>query len=205
MNDKQKVIILGSGGHARSCIDVALRRNEINVIGILDNEKKIGNKIAGIEVLGTDERILEYAKRETKFIIGVGQIKTSNNRIALFEKIVGSGGKMQNLIAVSASISSNAILGNGVTIMEGARIGPGVFIGDGVIVNTNAIIEHDSTIKDFCHISTGAIVNGGCEIGQNTFVGSGTVIMQQIKIGRKCTIGMLQKINFSVNDETIIK
>jgi len=37
------------------------------------------------------------------------------------------------------------------------------------------LIEHDSIVEDFCHISTGAIINGGVTVGEKTFFGSGAV------------------------------
>ena len=204
-DELQKVIILGSGGHAKSCIDIASRMNDIIIIGCLDNEKTIGTLVCGVEVIGSDERILEFTGKETNFIIGVGQIRTPTPRISLFNKILENQGVLQSVVANSALISSNASLGKGVTIMEGAKIGPNVILGDGVIINTNAIIEHDSVIDEFCHVSTGAIVNGGCQIGKGTFIGSGTVVKQKINIGANCVIGMQQSIKNNLVTGSIVK
>lgn len=204
-DELQKVIILGSGGHAKSCIDIASRMNGIIIIGCLDNEKTIGTLVCGVEVIGSDERILEFTDKETNFIIGVGQIRTPAPRISLFNKILENQGVLQNVVASSALISSNATLGKGVTIMEGAKIGPNVTLGDGVIINTNAVIEHDSVIDEFCHVSTGAIINGGCQIGKGTFIGSGTVVKQKINIGANCVIGMQQSIKNNLVTGSIVK
>ena len=34
-----------------------------------------------------------------------------------------------------------------------------------------------SNLGDFCHVSTGAIVNGGAVIGNNVFIGSNAVVI----------------------------
>ena len=39
---KIKVAIIGSGGHAKSCIDVIENIKTIKIIGIIDNKKKAG-------------------------------------------------------------------------------------------------------------------------------------------------------------------
>ena len=43
-------------------------------------------------------------------------------------------------------------------------------VGDCCILNNNALIEHDAVIGDYCHVSTGVLVNGGASIGHSSFV-----------------------------------
>ena len=49
-------------------------------------------------------------------------------------------------------------------------------------MNGNALIEHDVSIGDFCHISTGALVNGGVTIGAGSFIGSGAVLREGLNL-----------------------
>ena len=37
-------------------------------------------------------------------------------------------------------------------------------------------------ISDYCHISTGALVNGGVKVGSASFVGSGAVLREGISL-----------------------
>ena len=37
---KTKVLIIGSGGHAKSCIDVIENSKKFNIVGLIDNDKK---------------------------------------------------------------------------------------------------------------------------------------------------------------------
>ncbi len=74
--------------------------------------------------------------------------------------------------------------------MHGAVVNAGVRVGENSIINNRSLFEHDSTVEDHCHISTGAILNGGVTIGEGSFVGSGTVIKEGVKIGQDCVIGM---------------
>ena len=43
-------------------------------------------------------------------------------------------------------------------------------------------------IGNFCHVSTGAMVNGDCMIGEKNFIGSQSVIHNNISIVGGCVI-----------------
>ena len=49
----EDIILLGSGGHAKACIDVIEQANNFNIIGMVDNKFK-GNTL-GYPVIGTDD------------------------------------------------------------------------------------------------------------------------------------------------------
>ena len=63
-------------------------------------------------------------------------------------------------------------------------------IGRNVILNTGSIIEHDSSVGDSTHVSTGAIMNGNCHAGRNCFVASGVIMMHGISIGDEVVVGI---------------
>ena len=43
-------------------------------------------------------------------------------------------------------------------------------------------------IGDYCHISTGVMVNGDCKVGKNSFIGSHSVLVNGIAICDKVII-----------------
>ena len=43
----EKLIVIGSGGHAASCIDVIETTKKYKIIGLLCDKKKIGEKARG--------------------------------------------------------------------------------------------------------------------------------------------------------------
>lgn len=50
----KKIILLGSGGHARSVLDTFKQSNNFELIGILDKEEEVGKTLDGISIIGTD-------------------------------------------------------------------------------------------------------------------------------------------------------
>lgn len=181
-------VLVGGGGHCRSCINSIIRADN-KVLGIIDNDSK-GN-ILDFPVIGSDKCIsrLVTDNPNANFIVAVGMIKgTSLLRQKLFEKLLSHNAVKKSIISKSSAVSPFAKIGLGSTILEGVSINANAVIGDNTIINTGAIIEHDSYIGDHSHISTGAIVNGGVCIGKNCMIGSGSVILQGIKIVANTTI-----------------
>jgi sugar O-acyltransferase (sialic acid O-acetyltransferase NeuD family) len=183
----KNLILIGGGGHCNSVIDVA-ENSGYTILGILDVTEKIGKKVLGYSIIGTDENISDYVSKAL-FIVTVGQIKDSLLRVRLHNKILSCGGNLATLVSNTAHVSKHSVILEGTVIMHQAVVNAGAQIGKGCIINTFANIEHDTIIGDYCHISTGAIVNGNCSVGTGTFIGSQAVIVNGISISDGCVIG----------------
>ena len=156
--------------------------------GILDIPLKVGKKVLGYSIVGTDDQIPDYVNVAV-FIVTVGHIKDAALRIKLHQKIVDAGGKLATIIASTAYVSKYALIEEGSVIMHRVVVNADASIGRGCIINTFANIEHDANIGDYCHISTGAMVNGNCKVGNETFFGSQSVMVNGIEITAGCVIG----------------
>ena len=82
----RKIILIGAGGHAKSCIDVIKSTRKYKIIGILDKYKK--GRFENIKILG-NENYLNKIKKKTSISVSitVGQIKSYRLRENLFEKV----------------------------------------------------------------------------------------------------------------------
>jgi sugar O-acyltransferase (sialic acid O-acetyltransferase NeuD family) len=185
--ENKNLILVGGGGHCKSVIDVAESAG-YTIKGILDLPEKVGEKILGYPIMGTDKDISEFV-HEVLFLVTVGQIKDASLRINLHQKIVNAGGKLATVIAATAHVSNYAKIGQGTVVMHQAMVNADAVIGKSCIINTFANIEHDVVIGDYCHISTGAIINGNCKIGRGTFFGSQSVMVNGLEITEECVIG----------------
>jgi len=182
----KNLILIGGGGHCRSVIDV-IENTEWTICGILDVLENVGKKVLGYNIVGTDEQIIDYIK-EAYFLVTIGQIKGSDLRKALHEKIILSGGELATVVASDAHVSKYSEIGKGTVIMHKAVVNAGAKVGMGCIINTIANIEHDAAVGDYCHISTGVMINGDCIIGNDTFVGSGSIIHNGVSVTEHCII-----------------
>lgn len=178
---KQKIILVGGGGHCKSCIDVIEQDGKFSIAGIIDF-KKNGDQVLGYPVLGGDDELPSLRKKYEFALITIGQIKTPMVRMKLYEQLMILNFNLPTIISPRAYVSKYAVINNGSIIMHDALINAHAEIGNNCIINTKALIEHDSKIGSHCHISTGAIINGGVSIGDGTFVGSNAVVRESSSI-----------------------
>jgi len=179
---KEPIILIGGGGHCKSVIDVIEQQAVYEIAGIVDIPEKLGEKVFNYEIIGQDSDLPMLVKKYNNFHITVGQIKTPESRIRLFNELIKLGANLPVIISPLAYVSKHANIESGTTIMHFAVVNAGAKVGMNCIINTKALIEHDVVIGNHCHISTGAIVNGGVQIGDNVFYGSGAVCKEYITI-----------------------
>jgi sugar O-acyltransferase (sialic acid O-acetyltransferase NeuD family) len=199
----QKIILIGAGGHCKSCIDVIEKEKKYKIVGVIDNNKK--GFFLNYKILGNDANLNKFKNITQYALITVGQIKDYSIREKLFRNAINNKFVMPTIFSPLSSVSRYSLIKEGTIVMHRCIVNAHSQIGKNCIINTGAIIEHDVFIGNNCHISTGVIINGGVKIGDNTFIGSGTVIKNKISIGSNCIIGMKKNIKKNVKDNKVVK
>lgn len=171
-----KLIIIGGGGHARSCLDVILSQKKFKFAGFIDNN--LNNK----NIIGRDKDLHKIFKRIKYALIGIGHLAELKKRYYLFEKLKKIGFSFPVICSTKSYVSKSAILEEGTIVMHGAIVNANSKIGKNSIINTGSIVEHDVILGNNCHISTNVTINGGAIVGKNTFIGSNTIVLNNIKI-----------------------
>lgn len=200
---KPDIILVGGGGHCRSCIDVIEQEGRFAIAGIIDLPEKQHRKILNYPVIGTDDDLPRLTAKYDYFLITLGQIKSPDRRVALFQAIKSLGGTFPVIISPLAYVSKHATVDEGTIVMHKALVNAGAAIGKNCIVNTRALIEHDAKIRNYCHIATNAVINGGCFVGEGTFFGSMAMARECIEIGSRCVAGAGSRVMKNIaNNET---
>lgn len=186
----EPIVLIGGGGHAKSVIDSIKSEGKWNIIGILDNSDKIGQYIADIPVIGTDDDLPMLYNQGVRFVfITIGSIGNVHIRRKLFNKVTEIGFLFPNIIDKSAIIAADIELGTGNFFAKRTVINAGSIIGNQTIINTGAIVDHDCFIGDFVHLSPGSVLSGGVKIGRDSHIGTNSTIIQYINIGEQVLIG----------------
>lgn len=191
---RPSILLVGAGGHARACIDVIEQEGRFAIIGAVGQAHEVGGSLLGYPVIGTDADLPTLLRETACALVTVGQIKTPEPRIRLFEILERSGCDLPVIVSPRAHVSSHATVGAGSIVMHGAVVNAGATVGRNCIVNSQSLIEHDTTIGDHCHVSTAAAINSGVRVGAGSFIGSGSCVRQELTIGERCVIGMGQRI-----------
>ena len=199
---KPNLIIVGAGGHAAACVDAIESQGNYEIEGFIGRPSEVGQTCLGYPVLGSDRDLEEFVGKVGFALVAVGGLSDPQIRIALIEKVERVGFKAPTVIAETAYLSESVSVGKGAVIMHGVVVNARAKIGDHTIINTKALIEHDSVIANYCHMSTGVIINGGVSVGRASFVGSGTIVREGVVIGENCFIGMGQSIVENIPSNT---
>jgi sugar O-acyltransferase (sialic acid O-acetyltransferase NeuD family) len=198
------LLLIGGGGHCHSCIDV-IEATEIYRIAGVVQPKASSELVLGYPVIGSDDDLPQLLKGTKSALITVGQIKTPETRVRLFDLLKQLGAELPVVISPKAYCSKHSVIGEGSIIMHGAIVNADARIGKNCIVNSQALVEHEVEIGDHCHISTGARVNGNATLGKGSFIGSGAVIKECVSIGENVIIGAGQVVLRDVPSGTVVK
>ena len=52
---KSKVLLVGAGGHASSCIEIIEAENTKEIVGLIGTQEEVGKKLLGYEVIGSEK------------------------------------------------------------------------------------------------------------------------------------------------------
>jgi len=215
---KKGILLIGPGGHCRSCIDVIEQGGSFEIAGIVGkpgetessklkaqgwkNGVEAATAVMGYPIIGTDVDLPELRKKYKYALVTVGQIKSPNTRRRLFDRLLELDFELPVIISPLAYVSKHASIGRGTIVMHHALLNAGAEVGENCIINTKALVEHDAVVEDHCHISTGAIVNGQARIGQGSFMGSNALTAQGVAVGRECIVGGGARVLNDLADKT---
>jgi sugar O-acyltransferase (sialic acid O-acetyltransferase NeuD family) len=185
----EPLLLLGAGGHCRSCIEVIESEGKFRIEGILDVADKLGQIVMGYPVIGTDSDLPRLVGSIRNCLVTVGQVKSAKLREDLFTRVVELGGALPVIVASTARVSRHAVLGAGTIAMHFVLANAAARIGRNVILNTGSVVEHDAVIGDHSHVSTGCVVNGGCRVGDGVFLGSCSVLCHGVSIAPGAVVG----------------
>lgn len=201
----EPLILLGGGGHCKSCIDVIEQEGSYRIEGVLDKPEKLGQIVLGYEIIGSDDDLPEMIRKYKNVLICIGQIKSPNSRIELFKKTRELGANLPIIVSPLAHVSEYAKISSGTIIMHHAVVNADAKIGENCIINTKALVEHDAAIGDHCHIATNAVVNGGATISYGAFVGSNATIREGVEIGMNSVIGAGKVVLNHLRENSVVK
>ena len=201
---KKKIILIGAGSHAYSCVDIIENNLEYEIIGFIDNEGE-GKYQFKYPLLGNDSNLKEYSKKYEYAFITIGQIKNPKPRINIYALLKSLNFKLPFFLSDNSYLSKNSSLDEASIVMHGCVINSHSKIGINCIINSKVLIEHNVTIGNHNHISTGVILNGNVTVGNNNFIGSGAIIYNNISIGDNCIISAGSIIKVNLDNNSLIK
>jgi sugar O-acyltransferase (sialic acid O-acetyltransferase NeuD family) len=184
----KKIVVFGSGGHAKVVIDVIRRAGEYDIYGIVDGFRSQNEMVYGYEVIGDESSLLPIKDNIHGGIVAVGDNWIRRKIVEKVKAII------PDFLFICA-IHPSAIISEGVTIREGTVVAGGVVInsnvhiGEHCIINTHSSIDHDCVIDNYATIAPGATIGGNVKIGIYSVISLGANVIHSITIGEHTVVG----------------
>lgn len=185
-----KTAIYGADGFGREVLHLIRRLKHIaeDIVFVDDDPTKQGGSIAGVKIISFQEAFIEGRD----FVIAVAD---SFIREKLAAKVTLSGRKFRNVIAASAIVSDEAIIGEGLILCENTIITANALIGKHFHANIYSYVAHDCVIGDYVTFGPRVSCNGRILVGSGAYIGTSAVIKQgrhhqPLSIGKNSIVGM---------------
>ena len=140
---KPGVILVGAGGHAHACIDVIEQHRQFQIGGLVGMQEEMHTQHLGYAVIATDAELPQLAKDYQYAFIAVGQIRSPDRRIRLYQQAIQFDFSLPGIIAPTAHVSCHATIGagsfvgSGCVIKDGITLGKSCLVGMGLCVRPN--------------------------------------------------------------------
>lgn len=187
----KKLVILGSGGHAKEIFtaldDINAREPTFDFLGFIDpgSPERRGQSVCGRPVIGGYEDAPQPSS-EIYFCCAIGDPFVRMKECLAAERL---GWQPATLIHPAASIAPTSRIGGGTFIGMGSIVGADAIVGVHCSVNVYAAVGHDSSLGDYAVVSPGAMILGGAEIGDLVQIGANAVVHVGRKMGRAASLG----------------
>ena len=201
----KKIVIFGSGCHAKVVFSELAKLKKYEVLGFVDNflpknKKIIRHRNKYILTIGNIKNLKKY--KNVCGVIGVGS-SSLRKKIYLEIKSEIKNFKFEKIVSKSSIVDSNVIIGEGTVVISNSIINTGTIIGKHCLINTSCSIDHDNFFNDFSGTGPGVITGGKVTIGNESYIGIGSTIKDHIKIGKNTFIGGSSYVNKNCENNTL--
>lgn len=199
---REPVVIIGAGGHAKEVIDIIRTQGLYGIVGCLDQAESCGRSILGVKIIGNDSLLAELFRSGIKnaFVaIGDNRIRAEKAR-----QLQNLGFCLINALSPYAYIADTVSLQAGIVVMPGAVVNVDCCIMANAIVNTKVSLAHDCILGAFSHIGPGSTLAGNVQVGEGAFIGTGTSIIPRINVGNWSVTGAGAVIVADIPESTLV-
>lgn len=163
---RMNLLILGAGSHGHSVKEIAESLRVFQKISFLDDH------VTGESIIGKCEDVMKFKDEYPCAFVAIGDNALRKKYAELLKKC---NFLIQNIISPAATISRDAVIGEGVAIMPQCTIF-NAEIGNHCILASNSLINYGCKIGDYCHVDCGGIITKGTELEERTLVKDGEII-----------------------------
>jgi sugar O-acyltransferase (sialic acid O-acetyltransferase NeuD family) len=200
------LILLGAGGGVHDVLDIVDAINgaggELNVLGVLDDHRAVGERHLGLEVLGGLSACDRFP--DARFLSTIHNERIHGRTPAILAGLGVGPERFATLIDPRAGVSRRATVGAGTFICDGASIGGGAAIGEHASIGPHAVVGHDSRLESHCVLAAGSLLGGLVTVGTAAYIGSSAAVRPSVSIGAGALVGLGAVVIRDVADGEVV-
>lgn len=185
-----RVVVIGSSGHAGVALDAIERCGGYEVAGLVDTFRRAGETAHGYPVIGTEEGLPAFFRERGNCaaVIAIGDnFQRRRVRDRLRELVPGIA--FVTIVHPNACVSPRATVAEGAMLLAGSIVCAGARVGEGCLLNTGSSLDHDGDMDAFSSLGPGAVLGGNVRVGECSAVAIGATVLQGRRIGAHSVIG----------------
>lgn len=159
------LLILGAGSHGHNVKETAEK------LGIFHEIKFLDDGIKDDEILDRCENSARYVSHFPCAFVAIGN---NDIRKRYMDKLRSEGYLIPKIIHPNATVSPNAVVGDGTVILAQATVDAAT-VGENCIIASNALVNRGAVVGDDVHVDCGGIVIKNSQVPERTTVGSGEI------------------------------
>jgi UDP-perosamine 4-acetyltransferase len=197
-----RVLVIGSGGYARVCVEALEDDAATLLVGVLSNEPDAGGGWP-VPVLASETDLRAAAAEVGADSVFVA-VEDNAARAALMSRCDALA--LPSVVATSrfAQVSRSVRVGRGTAILAGGVVARGTVLGQGVLVNTRAGVDRECVIGDHVHVSQGATLCPGVRVGAGTFIGPGATLAANVSVGARAVVAAGSVVLHDIPDGAMV-
>lgn len=180
----KRLVIVGTGGHARVVADAARLSGHWGEIAFVDDRQIEAGANWASPRLGRISDLAEGAVSCDAVVVAIGANGARARIGALLEPL-----GLATIVHPAAVVADSARIGPGSMVLAGAIVAPGAELGPHAIVNHGACVDHDVRAGEALHVSPRAALAGHVRLGARCWIGIGAVVINGITLGDDVTVG----------------
>lgn len=176
---KNKLVIVGAGGHGRSVADAAMLGGMWQEIVFADDAFAQQKTSARWPIISDTAHLSSVVQAGDSAIVAIGNQPV---RMRLFQQLTDLKATLVTVTHPGAWVSVDAAIGAGTAIMAGVVVGTQATVGRGSIINANATVDHDVILGEFAHLGVGVSLAGGVVVGDRAWLQAGVSAGYHVKV-----------------------
>lgn len=209
---RENLVLVGGGGHCKSCIDVVQAEGRFDIIGVVERS---GLQVAGcgLQVMGSGVTPVEKPLSRERSERGRGDggevdINPGSQLPVAGYPVIGTDDDLpelvkqyRNFLITVGQIQNPTVriklfemirkLGGHfpVIISPNAYVSRTALVGAGTVVMHHAVINAEASVGVNCIINTGALVEHEASVGDHCHISTYAILNGQCKVGSRTFIG----------------